>query len=188
MKRLDLVQLTIIIVGLFSAFFFINLVPGFLMYLFTWFGEGLRGGYMMEAFIGNILLLSMYLIVAIYAIKHSKHFAERICNNANLNADINFSLNKTELLYVLFTGLGVYGLIKNLPTLIVNGFNHIKNSNSSSLFEDNVTKTEKGDIAIQLITVLLFFILVYYAKVFADFFAAKINNTEPVDEIDNRTE
>jgi hypothetical protein len=36
---------------------------------------------------------------------------------------------------------------------------------------------------LQVMTVLLYFALVYYANVFADFFADKISNQEPEDEI-----
>ncbi len=182
MKRLDLVQLTIIIVGLFIGTLIIGYIPQFLFLLFTWLSEGLKGGYYMEAFIQNILVIGMYLLTAIYSIKKSKHFAEWICNNANLNAHINFALDKTALIFVLFTGLGVYGLIKTLPKLLVDLFNRIKSSNNLALFEET-KKVTTSDIIIQVITLLLFFTLVYYAKIFADFFAGKINNTEPEDEI-----
>lgn len=184
MKRLDVVQLTIIIIGLFSAFFFISLIPQFLYFIFSWFGEGLKGGYLLQAFIQNILLMSTYLIIALYAIKQSRHFALWVTDKADLHANINFSLDKTDLLFVLFIGLGVYGLIKNLPVLLVNGFNIIKEGTHSN-YETDYSNAGKGNIAIQIITVLLFFTLVYYARVFADFFASKINNIEPEDEIDN---
>jgi hypothetical protein len=187
MKRLDLVQLAIIIVGVFSAFFMISLVPAFLFYLFSWFSDGLRGGYLMESFIENIILISIYLIVAIYAIKNSRHFAGWICNKANLHSDINISLNKTELLFVLFTGLGVYGLVKTLPLFLTNTYHYIKNSNRFSGSAELTYDVKGSDIAVQVITLLLFFALVYYANVFADFLSAKINNTEPEDDIDNQT-
>ena len=186
MKRLDLVQLTIIMAGIFIGFLFIGYVPQFLFLLFNWLSEGLKGGYYMEAFIQNILVMGTYLISAFYAIRKSKHFAEWICNNANLNAHINFALDKAELLFVLFVGLGIYGLIKNLPALLVDLFNRIKSSNSFTLFEET-KKVTNSNLIIQVITLLLFFTLVYYAKTFAGFFAAKINNTEPEDAIDNKT-
>lgn len=51
-----------------------------------------------------------------------------------------------------------------------------------------LTYDPKGsDIAIQAISILLFFTLVYYANVFSDFLSAKIKNTEPADEINNKT-
>ena len=187
MKRLDLVQLTLIIVGIFSAFFFINHIPRFFMYLFSWFSDGLRGGYLMDGFIENILQLTMYLILSIYTIKNSRHFAEWICDKALLNSQVNFALDKTELLFVLFVGLGIYGLITNLPALLVNGYIHIKDSNSN--FSDTEFNSQRnGNIIIQLCIVLLFFTLVYYSKVFADFFAGKINNTEPEDDIASKTD
>lgn len=187
MKRLDLVQLTIIIVGIFSAFFMIGLVPAFLFYLFSWFSDGLRGGYLMQAFIENIILVSIYLIAAIYCIKHAKQFAGWICDKANLHSDINLSLDKTELLFVLFTGLGVYGLIKTLPLFLINIYGYIKNSNRLASGAELTAVIPGSDIAVQAISILLFFSLVYYANVFSDFLSAKIRNTEPDDDINNKT-
>ncbi len=186
MKRLDLVQLTIIIIGLFSGFFFINLVPQFIVYMTTWFGDGLRGGYFMESFIENILIMAMYLLIALYAIKNSKHFAEWICNKANLDARVDFSLDKADLLFVLFIGLGLYGLIKNLPPLLVRLFNRIKDNNSFPI-DDQSHPFSTSEMVSQSLIVLCFFVLVYYAKTFSDFFAGKINNVEPEDEITTNT-
>ena len=184
MKRLDLVQLTIIIVGIFSAFFLVGLIPQFLYYFFAWFNDGLNGGYLLTGFIQNILLISLYLIFAIYSIKHSKHLAEWICNKANLNADINFALNTRELLFVLFVGIGIYGLVKALASFLVMGFQYIKLRNSFESVENNMG----FDLATQFISICIFFTLVSYAKVFADILAAKINNVEPVDAIAEKTE
>lgn len=182
MKRLDLVQLTIIIVGIFSGFYLIGLIPKFLFYLFSWFSDGLRGGYLMGEFIENILLVSFYLLVSIYAIKNSKHFAEWICNKANLTADINFALDTRELLFTLFIGLGIYGLIKNLSGFLVLSYRYVRSKNSFEGVHE-ISDTMGYDIATYFISVLLFFTLVYYANVFADFAAAKIKNIEPVDAI-----
>gem|GEM_PF-2935443 len=187
MKRLDLVQLTIIIVGIFSVFFMISHIPPFLIYLFRWFGDGLRGGYLMEGFIGNIIMLSCYSLTAIYAIKNSKQLAGWICDKANLHADINFSLDKTAVLFVLFTGLGVYGLIQILPQLLTDTYHYIKNRNSFAGSLEITYDPKSLDIAVQAIKLLLFFTLVYYANVFSDFLSAKIKNIEPADEINDKT-
>ena len=186
MKRLDLVQLTIIIVGLFSGYFFITSVPQFLYYLYAWFNEGLRGGGYMDTLIWNIIISGSYLLAAIYCIKKSKHFAKWICSNENLNAEINFALHKSELLFILFIGLGIYGIITRLPAFMVDSFIYIKSKNNAELFAGTKAVTPTN-LVIQLMTLLLFFILVYYAKVFADFFSAKINNVESEDETQNKS-
>jgi hypothetical protein len=182
MKRLDLVQLTIIIVGIFSGFYFIISLPQFLYFVIEWFEKGLTGGYYMQAFFINIIMSASYLAAAFYCIKRSKHLAGLICSNASLDATINFNLAKNELLFLLFTGIGIYGIIKNLPKLLVDGFIKIKSNNSLSEL-DKANAATGSSLAIQILTVLLFFTLAYYAKVFADFLAAKINNTEPDDSI-----
>ena len=188
MKRLDLVQLTIIIIGLISAFFCLRLVPGFLIYMFSWFSGGLKGGYIMEAFIENIILIACYLLFSLFTVRNSKQLAGWVSTKANLQSDINFALNKTELLFALFLGLGLYGLIDELPLLLIKGYNFIKEANSHSLMSSlSAEKIPKELVIRKFITVSLFLILVIYAKAFAEFFAAKINNTEPVDEINDVT-
>jgi hypothetical protein len=186
MKRLDLVQLIIIIVGIFSGFYLMGLIPKFLFYLFSWLSNGLRGGYLLGEFIENILLVSFYSLVSIYAIKNSKHIAEWVCNKANLTADINFALDTGELLFTLFIGLGIYGLIKNLSSFLLMSHSYIKSKNS---FEGayEIFNNMGYDIVTYFISLLLFFTFLYYAKVFADFAASKINNIEQADAIAEKT-
>jgi len=186
MKRLDLVQLTIIIVGIFSAFIFLTSLPQFLYLIFAWFEDGLRGGYFWEILFRTVLVDGAYLLSAIYCIKKSKHFALWVSNNANLNGDINFALDKAEILFVLFVGLGLYGFIKQLPPFIVDGYNKIKGSNTNGFITRDIKLPSNSDLISQAIILFLFFVLVYYAKTFADFFASKINNVEPEDEIENK--
>jgi len=188
MKRLDLVQLTLIIIGICSAFFCLELTPRFLYYLFAWFSSGLAGGYMMEGFIGIILLLTVYLLFALFCIRNSKQLAQWISNKANLHTDINFRLNKEELLYAVFIGLGIYGLIRDLPILIRDAYAYIKGSNENNIDTGmlGLTPPDQGTLVIQVIKVLLLVILVIYANVFAHFLAGRINNTEPEDEITSK--
>lgn len=187
MKRLDLVQLTIIIVGLLSAFFCLRLLPQLMIYFFSWFTDGLRGGFFMQSLIGNIILLTVYLLFSMFSIRNSKQLADWISNKADLQADINLSLNKTELLFAFFVGMGLYGLVQELPSLLADGYNYITESNS---FQTGLDYRQPGkqQFIIECIQVILFSILLFNASVFAGFFASKINNTEPVDEINSNTE
>jgi len=187
MKRLDLVQLTIIIMGLLSAFFCLRLLPQLLIYFFSWFSDGLRGGYMMQTLISNIILFAIYLLFSMFTIKNSKQLTDCISNRAGLHADINFALNKRELLFALFLGLGIYGLLQEIPAALSNTYEYITESNRLTT-DYELSNPKKHQLIIQGIQVALLFILVLYANVFAEFFAAKINNTEPVDEINDNTE
>ena len=186
MKRLDLVQLTIVIVAIISTYFGLQLIPQFLFYVFTWFSEGLSGGYYMQLFIGTIINLSVYLIVIIYGIRQSKQLAGFICNKANINGEINLSLNKFDLLYAVFIALGIAGLIKQLPGLLKDIVVYTKSSNDSLLsVYEGPRIVKKSDLAEESISVALYFILLVYAKTFSEFLSARIKNTEPEDEINN---
>jgi hypothetical protein len=181
MKRTDTVQLAIIIVALFIGYVFLNAVPTILLSLFGWINSGMRGGEAMEFFFGTFSIYFFYFFTAFFSLRYSKQIAHWVCNKADFSADINFSINKTDLLYVLFIGLGIYGLIQSVPALLVTAFDKIK-SNNSFMPPDAGTFTT-ANIVIKVITLLLYFSLVYYAGTFADFFSGKIKNKEPEDEI-----
>jgi hypothetical protein len=182
MKRLDVVQLAIIIVGLFIAFIFVSAVPTLLFSIITWFNSGLSGGSLMQAFLSTFIIYTFYFIAAAFCIKQSKALAAWICNKADFTADVNLAIDKKGLLYVLFIGMGIYGLVQHFPKLIVTAFVKIRSSNSF-MPADPGDETSSSGILLQVMTVLLYFALVYYANVFADFFADKISNQEPEDEI-----
>lgn len=183
MKRLDLVQLAFIIAGICSAFFCLDLIPKFLFYLFSWFSDGLTGGYIMEELIITILLLAVYLIFCIYSIRNSKQLAVWISDKADLHGEINFNLDTQNVLYAFFIILAVYGLIRDLPWLFNDVYNYIKAFNANADEQINAATGNKRNLLVQFCKAGLLVILLIYAKTFADFFAAKINNIEPPDEI-----
>jgi hypothetical protein len=185
MKRLDLVQLTIIIVGIFSAFSCLETLPSFFVYMIGWFDDGLAGSYSSRYLVYTILLLALTLIFSIYIIKYSKQIAEYLCNKANMDAAINFSINKKELLYILFIAMGIYGLIKNIPPFLRDGYEKITQKDVESVLSPRLPT---GNIYMEGITIGLYFLLMYYANVFSEFLAAKIKNTEPEDEINGKNE
>jgi hypothetical protein len=184
MKRLDLVQIIFIIVGICSAFFCLDLIPRFLYYLFAWISSGLTGGYMMENFIETILLLAAYLIFSIYSIRNSKQFATWITDKAGLHGEINIKMGTEELLFAFFTGLSIYGLIRDLPWLLKNVY-YFLNPGTDETRGEAATKEQ---IVVEIIKTALLIILLIYANVFAAFLANRIKNTEPPDEIMEKTD
>lgn len=182
MKRTDLVQLAIIIVGIFMSYAFVIAVPSLLFAIYNWFENGLSGGAYMDTFFGTFILYGFYFLAAVLSITKSKKFAKWLCTKANFNGEITFPLSKNDLLFVLFTGMGIYGIIQHLPKFLVNVFNKIKSSNISML-EETQTVISSSFLITELLSLLLFFTLLYYARIFSDYLSAKINNPDPVDEI-----
>ena len=178
MKRFDLVQVAIIIAGIYSGFSCITLLPGFFYYLLTWFSDGLAGGFMMRYFIQSTLLLIVYLLFALISIRNSKQIAEWLNDKTGLGGDINFSLDVRQLLFALFVAFGVYGLIWNLPQLVADTYNYFKVERSSG-YEPVPSTINKNQLFNQLGRIALFFGLIVYANVFSQFFAAKMRKSEP---------
>lgn len=188
MKRLDLVQLTFIIAGICSAFFSLDLIPTFFYYLFIWITDGLAGGYIMDELIITILLLAVYLIFSIYSIRNSKQLANWISNKANLHGEINIKLDTKNVLFAFFTGLAIYALIRDLPWLFSDIYNYIKALKSAPDEYIVPATRNKGDLITKICKVGLMIILMIYANVFAEFFASRIKNPEPPDEIMEKTD
>jgi len=181
MKRIDLVQLCIVITGICSAFFFIELLPTFGYYLLTWFSSGLSGGYVMEGFIQTIIMMTTYLLFSLLSISNSKQLASWVGNKANLNGDINFALSVKDLLFALLIVLGIYGLIKELPQFLSNLYHYFK-EDPHYMTNPDPSRPSGERIFIQVAKIALSIIVLAYANVFAQFFVGKMKtNDEPDD-------
>lgn len=185
MKRLDLVQLTIMLVGIISAYFAMTIVPQFIVFMITWFTDGLRGGYFMTAFINVIIMLAIYLLFAIYTIKNSKQLAQLVTAKADFEAGVNFALDKHDLLYLLFTGLGLYGLIEHVPGLFTMIIDYAKGHDGANGLQGSLLLPNKPTLLQKVIITGLYLVLFIYAQTFAGMLSARIMNTEPEDEIAN---
>ena len=142
----------------------------------------------MDELIITILLLAVYLIFSIFCIRNSKQLAGWITDKANLHGEINLKLGTKDILFTFFTVLAVYGLIRDLPWLINDTYNYIKafNTNAEEGFvPDNKSR---GGLFIQFCSTGLFVVLMIYANVFAEFFAARIKNPEPPEEKKKKTD
>lgn len=180
MKRVDFVQLVVIIVGLASCLLLLEKVPQFLTMLIGFLKSS--ANYPADILLMLILMIGTYLLFIIYSLKNSKQLAEFICAKASFEAKVDFHINKAELLYAVIIGMGLYGIMKELPALLINSYEYITTSNKGML-GINFSPISDKKLWIDTIQLLLYFLLIYYAKTFADFFSAKISNTEPEDEI-----
>jgi uncharacterized membrane protein len=163
----------------------IELFPLFIYYMISWVGAGTQGGYVMDYLIKTIMNLAVYSIGFILLFRNSKKFAEALCDRAQFSADVNLSIRKEEMLFGLFTGLGIFGLITTVPQLLSDIYRHIQNSNK--FLSDEAVKPTMPFIVEQAIKAGLFFALVYYANVFAAFAASKVKNIEPPDAINEQS-
>lgn len=182
MKVSDILQLTVIIVGLFVLYTFLNFVPTLLYTIFSWVSEGMSGGYLMETLLSNLFIFGVYFVIALLFIKKSKNIGEWLAPAAGFGSTEIVKVDKATLLFALFVGMGIYGLVQNLPSLIVSGYNKIKSSDLSDSHIDQQSITGAA-LATKAFTICLYFVLLYYANVFAEYLSKKVNNTDPVDEI-----
>lgn len=182
MKKLDLIQLTLVIIGILIFYNSITYLVQFISYFLLWITQGLSGGYYLDSFIQVIIFLAAYLIAGIYLIKQSKPLSAFVCKKAELSSDINLAIDRNDLLFTFFILLGIYGLITSLPVLLRDSYLYFKAPDTFAQNDQSVSITGSG-LFVKVFTVGLYFVLVYYAKVFANYLSCKINNGEPDDLI-----
>ena len=138
----------------------------------------------MNEFIITIILLAVYLIFCIYSIRNSKQLAAWISDKANLHGEINIKLGTRDVLFTFFIGLAMFGLIRDLPWLFRDIYQYVQSSKAEEITDQD----GRGVFFMQLCKIGLMIILMVYANVFAEFFAARVKNIEPPDEIMEKTD
>src|SRR2546430_10176770 len=104
MKKLDLIQVVIIITAIFSGYSALNLLPQLLSYLIYWIMDGLRGGALLEGFTSLFLTFAFYIIIAALVLKNSKRWSDYIANKYDVHNAGAIHSSKHDLLYILFIG------------------------------------------------------------------------------------
>ena len=177
MKKSSVLQLIIIGFGLLAGYTFLNMVPTLLYYLFMWFDGGASGGIYMETLIMTILSLALYLIMCLYGIKYSKPFAEKISDKTGADLHLPANMDMKYILYIVLFAIGLFGIIDKLPAFLINIYNYFKARNSMA--ETEMINPQNGaPLVMQGISLLLCFILVIYAHVFADMLDKRIDKAE----------
>jgi hypothetical protein len=168
MKKFDLVHTTILIVAILCGYSALRLVLEMLSGLF--FITSMYGPSTFTFFFASLIQAAVFLIACIILIRNGRTYAAallRIDSAEKPSGDdaVEWQLDRRNILFVLFIGLGLYSLIEAIPPVLTQAY---------SLFQAKIStdfaKTPARDsIAIDLLRIAIGALLIYAAPTLTNF-------------------
>ncbi len=189
MKKADVLQLTIVLIGIVYGFVAVQFLLSSLYAIFIWVFASSESRN--EYFAGT---LSIFAIVALQAlccwliITRSGKLAAWFYRKSELENGFKVISKPNELLHVVLIAIGIYLLLSNLTPLLTTIFDNFKERGSRGILDMNEDE-RPVQWARLLLNIVLPFILLMFAKPIADYFAKNISE-EPIsiEESFDRTE
>jgi hypothetical protein len=171
MKKIDLVHTTIIIIALMAGYSALQQILGLLSVV----------GYASDIFLSlrgpdygtiglYLIALVMYVIICVVLIRKGRTFATTILKNEpelSLEDAAQVQLDRSNLIFVLLIGMGIYTIMESLPYLIKNLFELFRNRVATDLFRE--TKPSSQTIIIELLKITLGAFLIYASAPITNF-------------------
>ena len=153
-------------------------LPGLLIGLIT---NSTSGTMWTDGLIFIAFYFGIYIIVAIILIKRSGRIADFLCDKTSLSSQIQIKLSRHDLLYVLFIGIGIYGIVQNTPNLLNSVFKELTNKiGNRGLNYD--TYTRSPDYVLLILKVIIPALIIIFSKYLSEYFGNIIINVkEPID-------
>jgi hypothetical protein len=165
MKKIDIIQTTIIIVGILVGYSAIQIILG----LFTQiaYTQELGGPSVLFQY---ILFGALHAACSIVLISKSKKISLLIVDESDDSVQINIS--RTDIIFAMIVGIGLYTLIQPVPQVLTDIFFFFKNEVRSN--GDTVIPSKKEAFAVELLRVLFGFFIIYGAPTFTNIITDKI--------------
>ena len=179
MKKADVLQLAIVLVGIIFGFLTLQYIFSSLFGIFAWI---FSGGYGAENYLTPGI--SIYAVIGLQAvccwllITRSGKLAAFLHEKSELGTGFKIVSNVESLLYVVLNAIGIYLLLSNLNPILATIFNGFKQRVSHKVlnqFEDQ----RPVEWARLILDILLPVILLIFAKPIAGYFA-KNTGEEPL--------
>ena len=178
MNKPIIIQLSFVIVGVFSFFRALEQLPG-IFTLLLWWNKGIAPEGFFESVFSNILAGGFYLLVGYFFIFKSGAWSEWALKKSQLKGDLERSPSAFEILFSLFVITGVYGLMNQLPYLInilYTGFVEKIGRPGPDFFRNSHVDNSRAMIFLRILSPVL---LILYAKNLANYFSKKIISADP---------
>lgn len=179
MKKADVLQLTIVLIGIVFGFVAVQYLLSSLYGIFAWI---FADGYGADGYFGGAI--SIFALVGLQAlccwllITKSDRLAAWFYRNSELGNGFKIISKPNDLLHVLLIAIGIYLLLSNLAPLLTSIFDSFKARSSRGMpgtFEDE----RPIQWAKLLLNITLPLLLLMFAKPIADYFAENISE-EPI--------
>ena len=177
MKKADVLQLAIVIVGIIFGFLTLQYLFSSLFTIFAWI---FSGGYGSENYLTPGI--SIYAVIGLQAlccwllIIRSGKLAAWLYEKSELGTGFKIVSNVQSLLYIVLIAIGIYLLLSNLTSLVSAIFKNFKDRVANDIFQQD----QRPVNWISLVTdIMLPGILLIFAKPIASYFAKNIGE-EPI--------
>jgi hypothetical protein len=176
MRKADVLQLTIVLIGIVLGFTALQYLFSSLYVIFAWIFSGGYGG---ESYYAPGI--SIFAVVGLQAlccwllITRSSTLAAWFYRKSELGTGFKITTKPNELLHILVVAIGIYLLLSNLTPLLTGIFESFKNHIPRGTFEDE----RPVAWARLLLNIALPLLLLMFAKPIADYFAKNIGE-EPI--------
>jgi hypothetical protein len=162
MKKIDLVHTTILIVANLCGYSALQQLL-FLISSFS-YASDLYYGKTTNIIFPNLFQAALFSIACLILIRNGKKFAVALLpeDPADASAEdaVGWQLDRRNMIFVLFIGLGLYTLIQNIPPLLSDFFNLFKDQVRADLLK---RPPYRDYLAIDLLRVTVGAILLYAA-------------------------
>ena len=189
MKKADVLQLSIILIGIVFGFFTLQYILSSLYTVFFWiFGGGYGGEGYFSTTITIFAVAGLQAICCWLLITKSERIAALIYQRSKLGSTFKIVSKPNDLLYILLTAIGIYLLLSTLSPLLQAIFQSFKDAGSGgirSLFDEPRPTNWKQLI----LDIILPLILLMFGKPIADYFAKNLSDEEMIiEETEEKTD
>jgi hypothetical protein len=160
MKKIDLIQTTILIIAIMLGYQAINMLINWLPTLFFSLSEGNYN------FIFTLLLVIVLGICCMLLIKKSRAIAITILKNEPESSQDDFAqlqLDRDHLIFALLIGMGLYYLIWSIPNVALDLFKLYRYKVAPGSFRSALPDSDR--IIVELLRITLGAFLVYAAPI-----------------------
>jgi hypothetical protein len=179
MKKADVLQLTIVLIGIVFGFVAVQYLLSSLYGVFAvLFSDEIGSGSYFPGVVSIFALVGLQALCCWLLITKSDNLAAWFYRNSELGNGFKIVSKPNELLHVLLIAIGIYLLLSNLTPLLTTIFDSFKERGSRGLLDMNEDE-RPVQWARLLLNIVLPFILLMFAKPIADYFAKNIGE-EPV--------
>ena len=179
MKKADVLQLSIVLIGIVFGFVAVQYLLSSLYGVFAFlFSDEFGSGSYFTGVLSIFALVGLQALCCWLLITKSDKLAAWFYRNSELGNGFKIVSKPNELLHVLLVAIGIYLLLSNLTPLLTTIFDSFKERSSRGILDMNEDE-RPVQWARLLLNIVLPFILLMFAKPIADYFAKNIGE-EPI--------
>lgn len=172
MKKVDLIHTTILIVGILAGYSALQ----YIFYLLSSIAY-VRGTYTesYERMIYYIVMIVLFSVTCGVLVKNGRKYASTMLkeeHEGSWEEAAYLQLDRRNIVFVLFIGLGLYTLIQSVPYVLGDLFELYRSKISSGMVKENAPNGVP--LIIELLRVTIGTLLIYAAPALTDFITKKI--------------